>query len=198
MQKIDAERLAGWFCAIKGTDPPENYGDRETSLAMEKALKVSGLVPNILSTYQMEVQHYISLIPDLEIMEITDMTAAIAERNRAVMECGDSAIVSLFCNGFRMGQAYYEALQQAKELESIMGTRSVGERTKAMSMATLETAILAEARAVFNNRKLRKKDILEWGTGTVKAVDGEVQATLPVLKVNVAILKVNDKRKLTT
>jgi hypothetical protein len=79
-----------------------------------------------------------------------------------------------------------------------MGTRSVGERTKAMSMATLETAILAEARAVFNNRKLRKKDILEWSTGTIKAVDGEVQATLPVLKVNVAILKVNDKRKPTT
>lgn len=44
-------------------------------------------------------------------------------------------------------------------------------------MATLERAVLAGARAAFNNSKLRMKDIQEWNTGEIKPQDGEVVAS---------------------
>jgi hypothetical protein len=64
-----------------------------------------------------------------------------------------------------------------------------------MSFATLETAVLNEARVVLNNRKLRKKDIIEWSTGDVKAEDGEVVVRCPDIGVNVVVPKEHDKRK---
>jgi len=64
-----------------------------------------------------------------------------------------------------------------------------------MSMATLERAVLAGARVVLNNPKLKLKDILEWSTGEVKTADGEVTVHVPDPGVNVSVKKENDKRK---
>lgn len=61
-------------------------------------------------------------------------------------------------------------------------------------MASLEREILAEARVVFDNPKLRKKDLLEWSTGPVTAQPGEVVELLPTLRVSVAIDEKNDRR----
>lgn len=56
-----------------------------------------------------------------------------------------------------------------------------------MSMATLETAILAELRQVSGVSKLRKKDILEWSTGEVKVEEGETLFFLPSLKIHCSV-----------
>jgi hypothetical protein len=64
-----------------------------------------------------------------------------------------------------------------------------------MSMATLESAILAGAKVVFNNRKLRKKDIQEWSSGEILPQEGEVVAEVPDPGVWIAIKKEYDKRK---
>lgn len=56
-----------------------------------------------------------------------------------------------------------------------------------MSMKTLETAILKEAKIVTKNNKLRQKDIMEWSTGKVKAEDGEAAYFLPELRINIAV-----------
>ncbi len=64
-----------------------------------------------------------------------------------------------------------------------------------MSMRSLESAILAEAREFFNYRSLRLKDIREWSTGEIKAEPDEVLAKLPHLGVNICIYKIHDKRK---
>lgn len=45
-----------------------------------------------------------------------------------------------------------------------------------MSMASLEREILAEAKTVFQNPKLRMKDIMEWSTGDIKPESDEVVA----------------------
>lgn len=65
-----------------------------------------------------------------------------------------------------------------------------------MSMATLEREIVAEARVIFNNPKLRNKDLREWSTGEI-APDGddEVVAYCPTLGVFVCIFKRDDRRK---
>lgn len=63
-----------------------------------------------------------------------------------------------------------------------------------MSMRSLETVILAEAKVAFNNRGLRLKDIREWSTGTVTPQADEVVTWLSV-GVNCAIPKTLDKRK---
>lgn len=64
-----------------------------------------------------------------------------------------------------------------------------------MSMRSLESAVLAGARATFNNRKLRQKDIQEWSTGGIKPQDDEVTAFVADPGVNVTIKKECDKRK---
>ena len=56
-----------------------------------------------------------------------------------------------------------------------------------MSMRTLETAILAEAKKVTGNKKLQMKDIMEWRTSEVKAQEGETLYRLPELGVNIAV-----------
>lgn len=40
-----------------------------------------------------------------------------------------------------------------------------------MSFATLERAVLANAKVKFNNPKLRMKDIMEWSTGEIEPSD---------------------------
>ena len=63
-------------------------------------------------------------------------------------------------------------------------------------MATLEREILAEARLVLNNPKLRMNDIMEWTTGCVKPYDGEVSFVLPDHNgITVCVKTACDKRK---
>jgi hypothetical protein len=56
-----------------------------------------------------------------------------------------------------------------------------------MGMRALEAAILAEAKQVTGNKKLRQKDILEWTTGEISPRDNEQVYRLPVCGVNVAV-----------
>lgn len=56
-----------------------------------------------------------------------------------------------------------------------------------MSMQSLERAVLAEAKEVTSNKKLRMKDIVEWSTGEVKAQEGEKLYHLPNLAINIAV-----------
>jgi hypothetical protein len=62
-----------------------------------------------------------------------------------------------------------------------------------VSMRTLESSILHEAREAFRNRSLRLKDIREWSTGTVTPQAGEVVVRLPI-GVDAAVLVEHDKR----
>ncbi len=55
-----------------------------------------------------------------------------------------------------------------------------------MSLATLETAILAEMWTVTGNVSLKKKHIMEWSTSPVDAREGELLVFLPGLKIHVA------------
>lgn len=64
-----------------------------------------------------------------------------------------------------------------------------------MSMATLERAILAGARGVLENPKLRRKDIMEWSSGKVLPQPGEVVVRIPDPGVWVAVKNECDKRK---
>lgn len=64
-----------------------------------------------------------------------------------------------------------------------------------MSLRTLEAEILREARIVFNNSKLRQKDIMEWTTGKIDPREDEAIADLPHMQVSVAVKKECDKRK---
>ena len=63
-----------------------------------------------------------------------------------------------------------------------------------MSMRALESAITSEARRIFNNPKLRVKDLKEWSTGQIKSQDGEVVEKMPLNGVYVAIKAECDKR----
>jgi hypothetical protein len=65
-----------------------------------------------------------------------------------------------------------------------------------MSMAKLERAILASARVILANPKLKQADIIEWSTGTVEAQDdSEVVVRVPDPGCNICIKKTSDKRK---
>lgn len=63
-----------------------------------------------------------------------------------------------------------------------------------MSMATLERAILAGARIVFCNNRLRNKDIQEWSSWTIEPYEGERVAFVADPGVYVAIKAEQDKR----
>ena len=56
-----------------------------------------------------------------------------------------------------------------------------------MSMQSLEREILAEAKEVVGNKKLRMKDIMEWSTGEIEAQPGEKLYYLSNLSVHIAI-----------
>ena len=64
-----------------------------------------------------------------------------------------------------------------------------------MSMATLERAVLAGAKDALNNRGLRMKDIMEWSTGEIREVKGEVRVWVPDPGAWVAVQEAYDKRK---
>lgn len=63
-----------------------------------------------------------------------------------------------------------------------------------MSMRQLESAITSEARRIFDNPKLRVKDLMEWSTGQIKPQDGETVEKMPLNGVYVAIKVECDKR----
>jgi hypothetical protein len=63
-----------------------------------------------------------------------------------------------------------------------------------MTIRTLETAILAEAREVLCNRKLRLRDIEEWTTGYADPQEAEISVYLPKLQIGIAIKEIHDKR----
>ena len=63
-------------------------------------------------------------------------------------------------------------------------------------MVAIETEILAEAKKVLKNPKLRRKDILEWAFGEVLPINGEVAINLQVIGCTICTLKANDKRAL--
>ena len=63
-----------------------------------------------------------------------------------------------------------------------------------MSIRQFESMITAEARMIFNNPKLRVKDLMEWCTTYIEPVDGEVTEFMPLNKVFVALKKECDKR----
>lgn len=56
-----------------------------------------------------------------------------------------------------------------------------------MSIRTLETEILQEARIVVGNQRLRLKDIMEWTTGDIEPHEDEKIYRLPNIGVNIAI-----------
>ena len=58
-----------------------------------------------------------------------------------------------------------------------------------MSMRSLESEILAEAKTVTGNKKLRLKDIMEWRTSSFEPEPGEVLHFLPTIGVYVAVKK---------
>jgi hypothetical protein len=64
-----------------------------------------------------------------------------------------------------------------------------------MSMATLERAILAGAKEILNNPRLRLKDMQEWSSGEIKPQAGEVTIKVPDPGVCVTVKKECDKRK---
>lgn len=63
-----------------------------------------------------------------------------------------------------------------------------------MSMKALEIAILRATRTIFNNAKLRQKDILEWSCGEIDARDGEVVEWVRYPGVFVSVATEHDKR----
>ncbi len=63
-----------------------------------------------------------------------------------------------------------------------------------MSMATLERAVLAGAKHMLNNPKLRMKDIMEWSSAEIAPQDGEIVAYVPDPGVYVAVEKELDCR----
>ncbi len=64
-----------------------------------------------------------------------------------------------------------------------------------MSLATLERAILASAKIVLKNPKLKMKDLLEWSTSDIKPKDDtEIVVRIPDPGVNICVPKAADKR----
>ena len=58
-----------------------------------------------------------------------------------------------------------------------------------MGIRQVESAILAEAKTITGNKKLRLKDIMEWSTGEIKPEPGEKTYYLPKMGVNIAVKK---------
>lgn len=65
-----------------------------------------------------------------------------------------------------------------------------------MSIVTLEREIVAAARVVLKNPKLRNKDVMEWSTTIIKPKTGETTInTGKPLSIYVTVKKEMDKRK---
>lgn len=64
-----------------------------------------------------------------------------------------------------------------------------------MSRQSLETLIVFHARVLFENSRLRVKDIMEWNTKEFTPDPGEVVMWIPDPGVWVSIKQVHDKRR---
>lgn len=64
-----------------------------------------------------------------------------------------------------------------------------------MSIATLEREILKAAKTALNNQRLSMNDIMEWSTGEIKEVKGEVRVRLENPGVWVAVKEKHDNRE---
>jgi hypothetical protein len=64
----------------------------------------------------------------------------------------------------------------------------INKEVKMMNIATLERAIVIEARKVSGRKELRMKDLQEWAIGEVSHEAGEVVYVLPKLVVQAAFL----------
>lgn len=62
-----------------------------------------------------------------------------------------------------------------------------------MGLQSLEREILAEAKEVTGNKKLRMKDIMEWSTSKVKEFPEEERFHLPNIGVNISVKKTGKK-----
>ncbi len=60
-----------------------------------------------------------------------------------------------------------------------------------MGIQSLEQEVLAEAKIVTGNKKLRMKDIMEWSTSKIKAQENEKLYKLPKLGIHIAV-KIDD------
>lgn len=56
-----------------------------------------------------------------------------------------------------------------------------------MGIKAIERKILAEAKIVTSNNKLKMKDITEWSTGQIELMTGEKTYRLPKLSINIAV-----------
>mgnify|MGYP003607585651 CR=1 FL=1 len=63
-----------------------------------------------------------------------------------------------------------------------------------MSQRQWESMIVAEARGVLKNAKLRVKDLMEWSSAPIAAHDGEIVEYLSQIGVYVAVKVTCDKR----
>lgn len=63
-----------------------------------------------------------------------------------------------------------------------------------MGMRQLEAQILAEAKIVTGNKKLRQKDIAEWSTGTINPRYDETVFVLPKLQISIAVVNAPSKQ----
>jgi hypothetical protein len=61
-------------------------------------------------------------------------------------------------------------------------------------MVVIETEILAEAKRVLKNPRLKKQDILEWAFGEVLPANGAVAISLQAIGCTICTLRANDKR----
>lgn len=66
-----------------------------------------------------------------------------------------------------------------------------------MSVRSYESAVVAEARGILKNSKLRLKDIMEWRTSVIEPEDGEVVIFCSGTGAYAAFKKEVDKRSTT-
>lgn len=63
-----------------------------------------------------------------------------------------------------------------------------------MSFNQFESEIWRACQRELNNPRMRKKDLLEWSTGSIEAGDGEILLRIEHLGVNVVVAQTMDKR----
>lgn len=64
-----------------------------------------------------------------------------------------------------------------------------------MSLNQLETMVWRECQRILENRTMRKKDLLEWSSGEVKAKNWEIVIRLESLGINAVVSSSLDRRK---
>lgn len=64
-----------------------------------------------------------------------------------------------------------------------------------MNLNEFESSIWRECQSILENRKMRKKDLLEWSTGDVTPGDDEIVIRIEGLGVNAVVSASMDRRK---